>query len=167
MCIIFYSNIFWVRLIVLGDILRTKIINIVPFFLSTVGTGHNRVLPRHVHIVTDWKDDHTSSDQNTAVTKLPPRECHIDRISPDHSGDSSIHSKDSSLQERAGREEGQDQGRAQWERNGCHPHGEIYHTVNIAVIIKGNYIWGWTTLQKKGSFDDNHDDEDDYEDRWW
>lgn len=88
----------------------------------TVGTGHNRVLPRHVHIVTDWKDDHTSSDQNTAVTKLPPRGCHIDRISPDHSGDSSIHSKDSSLQERAGREEGQDQGRAQWERNGCHPH---------------------------------------------
>uniref|UniRef100_A0A4W5RGM9 Homeobox domain-containing protein n=1 Tax=Hucho hucho TaxID=62062 RepID=A0A4W5RGM9_9TELE len=85
----------------------------------TEGTGHNRVLPQHVHIVTDWKD--TSSDQNTGVTKLSPRECHIDRISPDHSGDSSSHSKDSILQERAGREEGQDQGRAQWERNGCHP----------------------------------------------
>ncbi|XP_029489381.1 paired box protein Pax-3-like isoform X2 [Oncorhynchus nerka] len=88
----------------------------------TEGTGHNRVLPQHGHIVTDWKGDHTSSDQNTRVTKLPPRECHIDRISPDHSGDSSIHSKDSGLQERAGREEGQDQGRVQWERNSCHPH---------------------------------------------
>ncbi|XP_020335459.2 ALX homeobox protein 1-like isoform X1 [Oncorhynchus kisutch] len=88
----------------------------------TEGTGHNRVLPQHGHIVTDWKGDHTSSDQNTRVTKLPPRECHIDRISPDRSGDSSIHSKDSGLQERAGREEGQDQGRVQWERNSCHPH---------------------------------------------
>ncbi|XP_024281125.1 ALX homeobox protein 1-like isoform X2 [Oncorhynchus tshawytscha] len=83
----------------------------------TEGTGYNRVLPHHVHIVTDWKGDHTSSDQNTRVTKLPPRECHID-----HCGDSSIHSKDSGLQERAGREEGQDQGRVQWERNSCHPH---------------------------------------------
>ncbi|CAB1313580.1 unnamed protein product [Coregonus sp. 'balchen'] len=92
----------------------------------TEGTVHNRVLPQHVHIVTDWRDAHTSSDQNTAVTKLHPGECHIDRISPDHNGDCSSHSKDSILQERAGREEGQDQGRAQWERNGCQPpHGQV------------------------------------------
>ncbi|XP_045544707.1 visual system homeobox 2-like [Salmo salar] len=84
------------------------------------GTFQHRVLPQHVHIVTDWRGDH-----NTEVTRLHPGECNIDRISQDHSGDSSSHSSGSckdSIQDRAGREEGQDQGRIQWERISCQAH---------------------------------------------
>ncbi|CAB1322938.1 unnamed protein product [Coregonus sp. 'balchen'] len=91
--------------------------------VHTEGTFQHRVRPQHVHIVTDWRGDHTSFHHNTEVTRLHPGECNIDRISPDHSGDSSSHSngscKDSIVQDRAGREEGQDQGRTQWERNSC------------------------------------------------
>ncbi|KAK6318024.1 hypothetical protein J4Q44_G00113150 [Coregonus suidteri] len=91
--------------------------------VHTEGMFQHRVRPQHVHIVTDWRGDHTSFHHNTEVTRLHPGECNIDRISPDHSGDSSSHSngscKDSIVQDRAGREEGQDQGRTQWERNSC------------------------------------------------